>query len=173
MPITVTPTNRFSTMPPQRIRNGFEDSRSEASSTRDKQNAYMGISKARRNGTSTLAGSNLKDVTNVETNQSGQQGDAAVSVGIWYVAGDSVISLIATRIDRLAVFRYFCATCLSPRASSRHPTSLCFVIQPKDAYKAGHWTVFTHNGTATCAPTYRQRRSSAGCEKGLQCCNSP
>lgn len=69
-------------MPPQRIRNGFDDSRSEASSTRDKQPAYTGISKGRRNGTSTLAGSNLKDVTNAQATTSGQQGDAAVSVKI-------------------------------------------------------------------------------------------
>lgn len=97
--------------------------------------------------------SSLKDVTNVETNESGQQSDAAVSVGIRCMAGDRVISLIATQTDGLAVFRYLCAACLSLQASSRCPTSLYFVIQSKDAYKAGRWTILTHNGTATCAPT--------------------
>ena len=74
-------------MPPQRIRNAFDDSRSEASSTRDRQSIYTatGISKGRRNGSSTLAGSNLKDVTNVPT---GQQADAAVSVKVWRMASD-------------------------------------------------------------------------------------
>ena len=71
---------RLSIMPPQRMRTGFDDSRSEASSTRDKQPAYTGISKGRRNGTSTLAGSNLKDITNAQTTPSGQPKDAAVSV---------------------------------------------------------------------------------------------
>ncbi|CAF9931826.1 hypothetical protein IMSHALPRED_008729 [Imshaugia aleurites] len=65
-------------MPPQRIRNGFDDSRSEASSTRDKQPVYTGISKGRRNGASTLAGSNLKDVINAQTTPMGQQEDAAI-----------------------------------------------------------------------------------------------
>lgn len=154
-------------MPPQRIRNGFEDSKSEVSCTRDKQNTW-GMPKARRNG------SNLKDVTSVEKTESGQESDAAVSVEIWCMASDSFVSLIlATYTDRLAVFRYFCSTCLSPRTSSRYPTSLYFVIQSKDAYKARHWTLFTHNGTATCAPTYWQRHTSTGCEKGLQRCYSP
>ncbi|KAF6234472.1 hypothetical protein HO173_007097 [Letharia columbiana] len=77
-------------MPPQRNRNGFDDSRSEASSTRDKQPAYTGISKGRRNGTSTLAGSNLKDVTNAQTPTSGQQGDAVVSID-WQTFDTSVL----------------------------------------------------------------------------------
>lgn len=79
-----SPVHRFPIMPPQRIRNGFDDSRSEASSTRDKQAAYTGMSKGRRNGTSTLVGSNLKDVTNAQTTPSGQQEDAAVSVNVIY-----------------------------------------------------------------------------------------
>ncbi len=160
-------------MPPQRIRNGFDDSRSEASSTRDKQSVYTSIPKGRRNGTSTLAGSNLKDVTNAHSTPSGQQETTAVTVRISHSARDRFIILIATPPDRLAVFRYFCATCLSPHASSRHPTSLYFVIQPKDAYTAGHWTAVTHNGTTSCTPTYWQRRSSAGGKEGFQCCHSP
>jgi len=59
----------LSTMPPQRTRNLVEDSRSEASSSKEK---YMSlplsshtISKGRRNGdTATLARSSLKDVFN-------------------------------------------------------------------------------------------------------------
>lgn len=74
-------------MPPQRIRNVFDDSRSEASSTRDKHVACTGISKGRRNGTSTLAGSNLKDVTNAQVTSSAQQGDTAVTVRTWCTAG--------------------------------------------------------------------------------------
>ena len=80
--------NKLIFMPPQRIRNGFDDSRSEASSTRDKQSVYTGISKGRRNGTSTLAGSNLKDVTNAHSTPSGQQGDTAVTVRISRLARD-------------------------------------------------------------------------------------
>lgn len=101
-------------MPPQRIRSGFDDSRSEASSTRDKQPAYAGISKGRRNGTSTLAGSNLKDVTNAAAQKvpNGQQGDGAVIVRVCRIAKDQVIILIAIPLDQLVVFRYFCATCL-------------------------------------------------------------
>lgn len=70
-------------MAPQRIRNTFDDSRSESSSTREKQPGAgpSGISKARRNGSSILPGSNLKDVTNVQSTTS-QQGtrDAAANV---------------------------------------------------------------------------------------------
>ena len=111
---------KFSSMPPQRIRNGFDDSRSEASSTRDKQTAYAGISKGRRNGTSTLVGSNLKDVTNAapQTTLDGQRADGAVTVWLCRIANDKVIVLIATPSDQLVIFRYFCATCLSPHASS-------------------------------------------------------
>lgn len=76
-------------MPPQRLRNVFDDSRSEGSSTRDRQPIHTGtgISKGRRNGTSTLVGSNLKDVTNAQTTLNGQQGDAAMSVRLWHMAG--------------------------------------------------------------------------------------
>ena len=81
MPITLfMPVNRLPVMPPQRLRNGLDDSRSETSSTKDKQPAYAGISKGRRNGMSAVTGSNLKDVTNSQRLPSGQQGDAAVSV---------------------------------------------------------------------------------------------
>ena len=150
-------------MPPQRIRNGFDDSRSEASSTRDKQPAYAGNLKGRRNGTSMLAGSNLKDVTNAQTTPNGQQGDAAVSVRVCRVTSNQVVVLSASLLDQMVVFRYFCATHLSPRASSRHPTSLCFVVQSKNAFTTGHWHVFTHNDPASCTPTYWQRRLSSGC----------
>ena len=164
----------FCIMPPQRIRNAFDDSRSEASSSRDKQpiSTATGISKVRRNGTSTLAGSNLKDITNAQTIPNGQQGDTAVSVRIRCMASDQVIILIATPLDFLAVFRYFCAPCLSLRPSSRYPSSLYLAIQPKNAYKTGHWTAFSHNGTASCTSTYWQRRSGSSSKEGLQCCHS-
>lgn len=79
---TARGVHTFPTMPPQRIRNAFDDSRSEASSTRDRQSVYTGtgISKGRRNGTLTLAGSNLKDVTNAPIIPAGQQADAALNV---------------------------------------------------------------------------------------------
>ncbi len=59
----------LSTMPPQRTRNLVEDSRSEASSSKEKYTSLPlsshTISKGRRNGdTATLAGSSLKDVFN-------------------------------------------------------------------------------------------------------------
>lgn len=79
-------------MPPQRTRNGFDDSRSEASSTRDKQPAYAGISKGRRNGTLALAGSNLKDVTNAaaQTTPTGQQEDGTLKIN-WSSFDTSVL----------------------------------------------------------------------------------
>lgn len=158
-------------MPPQRTRNGFDDSRSEASSTRDKQPAYAGILKGRRN----VTGSNLKDVTNAaaQTTANGQQGDGTVEVRICCVANDQGIVLIATPLDQLVFFRHSCATCLPPRASSRHSTRLHFVVQRKDAYTARHWTAFTHNGTASCAPTYWQGSFGQGGKKELQRCYSP
>ena len=165
----------FLIMPPQRIRNAFDDSRSEASSSRDKQPIHTatGISKGRRNGTSTLAGSNLKDITNAQTIPNGQQGDTAVSVRIWCMASDQVIIiLIATPLDFLAVLRYFRAPCLSLRPPSRYPSSLYLAIQPKDAYTTGHWTALSHNGTASCTSTYWQRRSGSSSKEGLQCCHS-
>ncbi|KAL2046971.1 hypothetical protein N7G274_000989 [Stereocaulon virgatum] len=63
-------------MPPPRIRNAFDDSRSEASSTREKPLGYgpTGTIKGRRNGASTLGGSTLKDVTNATHSTDGQQG---------------------------------------------------------------------------------------------------
>ena len=147
-------------MPPQRTRNAFDDSRSEASSTRDRQPIYTGvsISKGRRNGSSTLAGSNLKDVTNAQTTSSANQGDAAVSVVLWRMASGQVIILIATPPDQLAISRYLCAPCLSLRPSSRHSTSLYIAIQPKNAYPARNWSAFSYNGTASCTSTYWQRR---------------
>ena len=64
-------------MPPQRTRNIADDSRSEASSTREK---YSGLfssqmaSKGRRNGPGNIgAASNLKEVTNADQSKSGQQ----------------------------------------------------------------------------------------------------
>ena len=160
-------------MPPHRIRNAFDDSRSEASSTRDKQPIYTGIPKGRRNGTSMLAGSNLKDVTNAQTSPSGQQADTAVSVRIWRMASDQLHILITILIDQLGVFRYICAPCLSLRASSRNPSSLYFGIQSKDAYTTGCWTALPYNGTASCTSTYWQRPSGAGGKEGLQCCYRP
>ncbi|KAK4691073.1 hypothetical protein P7C71_g5851, partial [Lecanoromycetidae sp. Uapishka_2] len=72
-------------MPPPRIRNPFDDSRSEASSTREKQPHHFasGISKPRRNGAS---GSALKDVTNAaqSTNEERGSQDAVASVSIAY-----------------------------------------------------------------------------------------
>lgn len=151
-------------MPSQRTRNAFDDSRSEASSTRDRQPVYAGtaISKGRRNGTTTLAGSNLKDVTNAQTTPIGHQGDAAVSVITWRMASVQDIVLIATPLDQLAIFRYFCAPCLSLCASPRHSTSLYLAIQSKNAYTARHWAAFSYNGTASCTSTCWQRRSGAG-----------
>ena len=85
-------------MPTQRTRNAFDDSRSEASSTRDRQPVYAGtaISKGRRNGTSISTGSNLKDVTNAQPTPIGHQGDAAVSALIRHMASGQDILLIAT-----------------------------------------------------------------------------
>ena len=159
-------------MPPQRTRNAFDDSRSEASSTRDRQPVYAGttISKGRRNGTTTLAGSNLKDVTNAQTTPNGHQGDAAVSVIIWRMASGQDVVLIVTPLDQLAIFQYFCTPCLSLRASPRHFTSLYLGIQSKDAYTARHWAAFSYNGTASCTSTYWQRPSGAGGQEGLQRC---
>lgn len=59
--------------PPQRVRNTFDDSKSEASSSREKQPPQItnGISKARRSGAS---GSALKDVTNATQSTNEQQG---------------------------------------------------------------------------------------------------
>ena len=165
--------NTFSNMPPQRIRNAFDDSRSEASSTKDKQSVYTGTSKGRRNGTSTLAGSNLKDVTNAQTASSDQQEDAAASVRIRCIASDEVNNLTATLIDQLAVFRYVCAPCLSLCPSSRHATRLHFAVQSKDAYATRRWTAFPYNGTASCTSTYWQRYSGAGDKERLQRCHSP
>ncbi|KAL2048732.1 hypothetical protein ABVK25_010984 [Lepraria finkii] len=63
-------------MPPPRIRNAFDESRSEASSIKEKPLGYgpTGISKGRRNGASMLGGSTLKDVTNATQPTNGQQG---------------------------------------------------------------------------------------------------
>ena len=129
------PVNKLSSMPPQRIRNGFDDSRSEASSTREKQPAYTGVSRGRRNGTSTLAGSNLKDVTNAQTISSGQQGDAAVSVRISRMASNQVTILIATPLrsrstGRLSIPLYYMpiATCIASTPHQplcRHTTKGC------------------------------------------------
>ena len=143
-------------MPLQRTRNAFDDSRSEASSTRDRQPVYAGtaILKSRRNGTTTLAGSNLKDVTNAQTTPIGHQGDAAVSLITWRMTSGHDIVLIATSLDQLAIFRKFCAPCLSLRASPRHPTSLYLAIQSKDAYTVRHWAAFSYNGTTSCTSTY-------------------
>lgn len=61
-------------MPPQRIRNGFDDSRSEASSTKDKPlgSGPIGVSKVRRNGSNILPGSTLKGVTNAQPSNATQ-----------------------------------------------------------------------------------------------------
>ena len=66
-------------MPPSRIRNAFDDSRSDASSTKEKQPGSVptGIIK-RRNGPS-LLGSTLKDVTNAPQTAEGQQNGAQES----------------------------------------------------------------------------------------------
>lgn len=72
-------------MAPQRIRNALDDTRSESSSTREKQPgaAPNGISKARRNGSSVLQGSNLKDVTNAQSNASQKEAqEPAANVSI-------------------------------------------------------------------------------------------
>ena len=55
-------------MPPSRIRNPFDDSRSESSGIREKQpsSGLIGPPKARRNVSSMLSGSTLKDVTNAQ-----------------------------------------------------------------------------------------------------------
>ena len=60
-------------MPPSRIRGPFDESKSEASSSRDKLLAPVasGVSKARRNGNQ---GSALKDVTNANQPINEQQG---------------------------------------------------------------------------------------------------
>lgn len=68
-------------MAPQRIRNLFDDSRSESSSTREKQSDFgvSGISKARRNGPSILPGSQLKEVTNAQSRNVQQATQDAVA----------------------------------------------------------------------------------------------
>ena len=86
-------------MPPQRIRNGVDDSRSEASSTRDKAPTYTGISKGRRNGTFALAGSNLKDVTNAQTSPGGLQGGAVMGVRFGCTISVQVMILSPTSLD--------------------------------------------------------------------------
>ncbi|MCJ1461378.1 hypothetical protein MMC28_011760 [Mycoblastus sanguinarius] len=61
-------------MPPPRTRYTIDDSRSEASSTKERQPGHVPL-KARRNGILTiLPGSNLKDVTNAPQSTNGQQG---------------------------------------------------------------------------------------------------
>ena len=69
-------------MPPPRTRYTIDDSRSEASSTKERQPGHVPL-KARRNGILTiLPGSNLKDVTNAPQSTNGQQGlqDAVAKV---------------------------------------------------------------------------------------------
>lgn len=129
-------------MPPQRIRNGFDDSRSEASSTRDKQPVYTGISKGRRNGASTLAGSNLKDVINAQTTPMGQQEDAAVSVNVVYglPSNHHTNCDFARSTGRLSILLYYTpiATCIGsiPHPPSFHHTTRgCLPDQASDSIR--------------------------------------
>ena len=60
-------------MPPQKVRSVVDDSKSETSSSKDRQSAHAAF-KGRRNGASALlSGSALKDVTNAPQTAVGQQ----------------------------------------------------------------------------------------------------
>ncbi|KAL6717159.1 mdj1 protein precursor [Lecanora helva] len=79
-------------MPPQRTRNGINDSRSESSSTKEKQanlNSTATI-KSRRNASSTLPGSNLKDVTSAQSTTE-QQAQADTTATIDWTSFDTSI----------------------------------------------------------------------------------
>ena len=117
-------------MPLQRTRNAFDDSRSEASSTRDRPPVYAGtaISKGRRNGTTILTGSSLKDVTNAQTTPVGHQGDAAVSVIMWRMASSDCDSTRSTGHLSILLCSMPIATCIASilhQPLSRHTIKGC------------------------------------------------
>ncbi len=71
-------------MAPSRIRALGEDSRSEASSIRDKQASGFVTLKGRRNGNSAVTtGSTLKDVTAAPAATIAQPGGQDASGGVW------------------------------------------------------------------------------------------
>ena len=79
-------------MAPQRLRVVHEDSRSDASSTREKHSAATLLpiaAKGRRNVSSnTIIGSNLKDVITVPAtseDSAGQQGGVDTAGGVWFL----------------------------------------------------------------------------------------
>lgn len=79
-------------MPPQRSRSGFNDSKSESSNIREKYTGTnsAGNTKARRNGSSMLPGSTLKDVTNVQSTN-GQQGSTDATATVRELLGTAYI----------------------------------------------------------------------------------
>ena len=91
---------KFKNMAPSRVRGLGEDSRFEASCTREKQVGGSVASKGRRNGNSTvLIGSTLKDVTiastaAASTQQVGQDGSGGVRLKLDIELSNGTLLLI-------------------------------------------------------------------------------
>ena len=113
-------------MPPPRIRNTFDDSRSDASSTKEKQPGYGPAGSTKRRNGPSLGGSMLKDVTNAPQYSNGQVGtqDATAHVRSMRYEYLTTRMLINARPDRLVYHRRLRTPRLQACAPSRLPTSL-------------------------------------------------
>ncbi len=110
-------------MAPHRFRGIQEDSRSESSSTREKQAGVLlsGISKVRHYAAATSAGgSNLKDVTlattSVNAQHNGQDGQGTVEK-VPFEQRQERPKLTLQDIDSLALLRWRDSQCLQASAS--------------------------------------------------------
>ncbi len=141
---------RNKTMPPQRIRNVLDDSRSGSSSTRERYlgSGPSGVAKPRRNGSTLLPGSALKDVTNVHSSLE-QQGNSDTPTSVRDLLRDTVIEypLMRNGSDQLVVIRLRGPPRLQAYPPPRHSTGLQLPIQPKHALNARYRTALANHGT--------------------------
>lgn len=169
-------------MPPPKTRAGPDDSRSEASSTKERQgngNPAPAVMKARRTVGSAIAnGSSLKDVvtannaaaaaTNPSNNKDGASG---VSHNRKHLTPSYVLligDLRRTYADFMGLRRHanpsILQTCLPPQ----HAFRVWQVNEPDHSVQPGHRSVFPNDGSQARAEKGEQGPARAGSEKEFQ-----
>jgi len=164
-------------MAPSKVRAGHDDSRSEASSTREKQNAghTTTATKGRRAAHGAATSSSLRDVTTAgsvvaaaaagASNASSQEANVGVSIhspsGIVKVADRCADTMVNTRYRNTAF--------IQARLSNGHAVGFQHRVQSIAALAPRHWAIFTDNGQAQRPAQTRQGPVGKRGSQTLQC----
>jgi hypothetical protein len=161
-------------MPPAKSRTAPDDSRSEASSTREKLANVAGLvvnGKGRRVASGLGMNSSLRDSVNVSVvSTSTTVGVVAqdATVGVDYMMLDTGKGRADNKIDAMVNARFLYTTCIPTRLSTQHTLCLQQSLQSDHSVASRYRPAVTYNGAAQRSTKAEQGTISKRCTQTFQ-----